>query len=470
MATVRTQRSAPPYALIVFIGLFLVATIVAILLYLKLGKAEQTASADQQNLSLIASTGDQNLPMIADLKANASASNTVVRQLVAQINQLEMKISGNSGGQVAQLIGPSGPVNRVLVQAGMSGKSLVLALSEVDSALVNAQKEIKQYHIHLANYQRRFASTRSSFKDDIHAINDKLTSAQNRIDALTTKLNAANSQVSTEAGTLQQQITAEQSKYITELRGQVIQIQQLKQELQARIAVVQDLRNQIAAYRAPNTGANAILSQADGKVIRVSPVTQHVYINLGSAEHITVGLSFAVYNPNLGVNTGQNGGGAGSIAVIRVGKFASVCRITHLQPNAQIFAGDLIANPVFHKDQNRQFHFVIYGNFDVNGNGLPTAAGRRQIVRLVESWGGVVDKHISTQTDFLVLGSRPSNSLLNFNGVQTAQTAALKSERVSQQQRYEHLQQKAQNLSVPILNANRFLAMIGYYAHPLVRQ
>ena len=107
---------------------------------------------------------------------------------------------------------------------------------------------------------------------------------------MTAKLNAANSQVSTEAGTLQQQITAEQSKYITELRGQVIQIQQLKQELQARIAVVQDLRNQIAAYRAPNTGANAILSQADGKVIRVSPVTQHVYINLGSAEHITVGI------------------------------------------------------------------------------------------------------------------------------------------------------------------------------------
>ena len=470
MATVRTQRSAPPYALIVFIGLFLVVTVVAILLYLKLGKAEQTASADQQNLALIASTADQNLPMIADLKANASTSNTVVRQLVSQINQLEIKISGNSGAQVSQLIGPSGPVNQVLTKAGMTGKSLVLALSQVDSALVNAQNEIKRYHLHLANYQRRFASTRSSFKDDIHAINDKLTSAQNRIDALTAKLNAANTQVSTEAGTLQQQITGEQTKYISELRGQVIQIQQLKQELQARITVVQDLRNQIAAYRAPNTGANAILSQADGKVIRVSPVTQHVYINLGSADHLTVGLSFAVYNPNLGVNTGHNGGGAGSIAVIRVGKFASVCRITHLQPNAQIFAGDLIANPVFHKDQNRKFHFVIYGDFDVNGNGLPTAAGRRQIVRLVESWGGVVQTHLSTQTDFLVLGSRPTNSQLNFSGVQTSQTAALKSERVTQQQRYAHLEQKAQNLSVPILNANRFLAMIGYYAHPLVRQ
>ena len=470
MATVRTQRSAPPYALIVFIGLFLVVTVVAILLYLKLGKAEQTASADQQNLGLIASTEDQNLQIVADLKANASPSNTVVRQLVGQINQLEVEISGNSGARVSQLIGPSGPVYQVLAKAGMTGKSLVLALSQVDSALVNAQNEIKQYHLHIANYQRRFASTRSSFKDDIHAINDKLTSAQNRIDALTAKLNAANTQVSSEAGTLQQQITAEQTKYISELRGQVIQIQQLKQELQARIAVVQDLRNQIAAYRAPNTGANAILSQADGKVIRVSPMTQHVYINLGTSEHITVGLSFAVYNPNLGVNTGHNGGGAGSISVIRAGKFASVCRITHLQPNAQIFAGDLIANPVFHKDQNRKFHFVIYGDFDVNGNGLPTAAGRRQIVRLVESWGGVVQTHLSTQTDFLVLGSRPTNSQLDFSGVQTSQTAALKSERVTQQQRYGQLEQKAQNLSVPILNANRFLAMIGYYAHPLVRQ
>ena len=151
MATVRTQRSAPPYALIVFVGLFLVATIIAILLYLKLGKAEQTASTDRQNLALIASPEDQNQQIIADLKANASTSNTVVRQLVDQINQLEMKISGNSGGQVSQLIGPSGPVNRILTQTGMTGKSLVLALSEVHSALVTAQKEIAQYHTHLAN-------------------------------------------------------------------------------------------------------------------------------------------------------------------------------------------------------------------------------------------------------------------------------------------------------------------------------
>jgi archaellum component FlaC len=469
MATVRTQRSAPPYALIVFVFLFVVTAIVAIMLYLKLGKAEQTASTDNQNLALIASTADQNVPVVADLKANASPGNTVVHQLLSQIDQLESQISGNSGVAVSKLIGPSGPVNMVLAKAGMSGKSLVLALSQVDTQLVNARTQIQQMRTHMTNYQRRFASTRSSFRDDIHAINDKLNSAQKRIDDLTTKLNAANSQVSSEAGTLQQQITAEQTKYISELRGQVVQIQQLKQELQARLAVVQDLRNQIAAYRAPNTGANAILSQADGKVVRVSPSTQHVYINLGSAEHVTVGLSFAVYNPNLGVNTGENGGGAGSIAVIHVGKYASVCRITHLQSGEQIFAGDLIANPVFHKDQNRKFHFVIYGDFDVNGNGVATAAGRRQIVRLVESWGGVVDNHLTTQTDFLVLGSRPSNSLLNFN-VNTQQTAALQAQRVVQQNRYAHLEQKAQNLSVPILNANRFLAMIGYYAHPLVQQ
>ncbi len=469
MATVRTQRSAPPYALIVFVFLFAVAAIAAIMLYLKLGKVVQTASKDNQNLALIASAADENIPMIADLKANASPGNTVLRQLISQIHQLESQISGNSGMPVSQLIGPSGPVNMALAKAGMSGKSLVLALSQVNTQLVNTRDQIKQMRTHLTDYQRRFASTRSSFRDDIHAINDKLNSAQKRIDELTSKLNAANSQVSTEAGTLQQQITAAQTKYITELRGQVVQIQQLKQELQARVVVVQDLRNQIAAYRTPNTGANAILSQADGKVIRVSPSTQHVYINLGSAEHVIVGLSFAVYNPNLGVNTGENGGGAGAIAVIHVGKFASVCRITHLEAGQQIFTGDLIANPVFHKDRNRQFHFVIYGDFDVNGNGIPTATGRRQIVRLVESWGGVVDKHLSTQTDFLVLGSRPGNSTLNFN-VQTQQTAAIQAQRAVQQNRYAHLQQKAQNLSVPILNANRFLAMIGYYVHPLVRQ
>lgn len=470
MATVRTQRSAPPYALIVLIGLFLAISVAAILLYLKLGKAEMLASTDRQNLSLIASASDQNLPMIADLKANATSTNTVVTQLVRQIHLLETKISGNSGMPVSQLVAPTGPISTTLNKVGLNGQSLLLALSQVNANLQAANSHIKHYRTQLADYQRRFESTRTSFKDDRNAISNKLSSAENNINALTNQLNAANTQVSAEAGTLQRQITGDQQKYISELRGQVVQIQQLKQELDSRMAIVQTLRTQIAAYRAPNTGANAILSEADGKVIRVSPVTQHVYINIGGIDHVTVGLTFAVYHPNLGVTSGKNGGGAGSISVIRVGKYASVCRITHQYAGQRIFVGDLIANPVFHKDQTRQYHFVIYGDFDVNGNGIATAAGRRQIVRLVKSWGGVVDKHLTTQTDFLVLGSRPANSLLNFTGVRTRETSALAAARVKQQQRYATLQKKALDLSVPILNANRFLAMIGYYAHPLVRQ
>lgn len=470
MATVRTQRSAPPYALIVFVTLFFAAAAAAIMLYLQLGKAELTASTAQQNMSLIASAADQNMPMIADLKANATTSNTVVAQLIKQIQLLETKISGNSGAAVSQLVSPSGPLNTTLEKVGMNGQPLLLALSQINTELLNARSRIKSYHTQLADYQRRFESTRTSFKDDINAINDKLTAAQNNIEALTAKLNVANNQVAAEAGTLQQQITREQQKYISALRVQVVQIQQLKQELDARQSAVQTLRTQIAEYRAPNTGANAILSQPDGKVIHVSPATDHVYINLGSTQRVTMGLSFAVYSPNLGVNTGAKGGGVGSIVVIRVGKYASVCRITHLKLGRQIFAGDLIANPVFQKNQNRQYHFVIYGDFDINGNGVPTAAGRRQIVRMVESWGGIVDQHLTTQTDFLVLGSKPSESLLNFNAVRTPQTAALLAQRRAQRNRYRHLQQKAVNLSVPILNANRFLAMIGYYAHPLVQQ
>ncbi len=471
MATVRTQRSAPPYALVVFIFLFLLAATAAILLYLKVGKADQSALTARQNLELLASTADQNNPTIIDLKNNATADNTVIGQLLHQINELESKISGNSAMPVSRLINQSGPISTTLTKAGLADQPpLLLAVSTLHTQLQSSQNAVKQLNDQIAGYQRRFQTTRTSFKDDINAINNKLASAQKRIDALTTQINAANTQVSTVSGTLQQQITSEQQKYISELRGQVVQIQQLKQELRSRLSVVQDLRNQIAAYRAPNTGANAILSQADGKVIRVSPATRHVYINIGSKQHVTVGLTFAVYPADLGVAGGAAGSISGSISVIRVGQYASVCRITHLEPGRQVFIGDLIANPIFRKELGRQYHFVVYGDFDVNGNGIPTAAGRRQIVQLIRSWGGIVNKHLSTQTDFLVLGAKPGNSTLNFNGVQTVQTAALTAQQTADQQRYEQLVQKAQNLSVPILNANRFLAMIGYYAHPVVRQ
>ena len=105
-----------------------------------------------------------------------------------------------------------------------------------------------------------------------------------------------------------------------------------------------------------------------------------------------------------------------------------------------------------------------------NGNNVATAQGRLEIVRLIKKWGGLIDRHLTSQTDFLVLGAEPASPSLSGAAAALPQNQALIAARQAEQSTYNRLAAEAQRLSVPILNANRFLAMIGYYNPPLLHR
>jgi hypothetical protein len=475
MAMVKPGRSSPPYGLIVCIFLLVVSVIVAVFLGLQLGKARDAASTAQQNLALFISPDELNSPDVRTLQATATSDTTIYGQLYDQIRDLKFAIHGRAGNSVSvpQLIGPGGTINQALTQSNIFqnpelGKlSLLDLVIKLKSEADLAQNQVQALQSQLADNQQQFTSAKGSFTDDLNAINTKLQDAQQRITDLTNQLNQSNNQLASITAQMQQQISDQQQKYVSELQQEVVQTQQLQQELSSDNGVIDQMREQISQYRSPAQGVNAILSQADGKILNISTVDGNVYINLGSADHVTVGLTFAVYSPDLGVASGENSGGKGSIVVTQTTDHASVARITHLDDGKEIFPGDLIANPVYHKDLTKKYHFVIYGDFDMNGNGVPTARGREQIVRMVEDWGGVVDNDLSSQTDFLILGSPPSSPTIDTNGAATEQTNAIDQMQTESQQEYSKLTEEAESLSVPILNANRFLAMIGYYINPL---
>ena len=200
------------------------------------------------------------------------------------------------------------------------------------------------------------------------------------------------------------------------------------------------------------------------------------------------GMTFTAYDPRTGVRytSDDAAAGNGSMEVIEVGETMSLCRITRTTRNRAIQANDLIANLVYHNDRTRKFRFTVLGNFDLDGDGVYTAAERERIILLIKRWNGQVDDDVTSQTDYLVVGTRPASPLESLDqpadtapaadaapataaASQPALRGSIGEMATKDQERYDEFIYQAKRMGIPVLNANRFLAMIGYYNTTVVR-
>jgi hypothetical protein len=132
-------------------------------------------------------------------------------------------------------------------------------------------------------------------------------------------------------------------------------------------------------------------------------------------------------------------------------------------------------------DKRRTFKFYVFGEFNLDGVGRPSLTDTQMVINLIEQWGGKVVKPedrereltalsaeaarehtLPYDTDFLILGIEPE--MPRTTGDQS-DPAVIRQRQLALQQleSYRRLQQQAAALGVPILNQNRFLALIGYY-------
>ncbi len=248
----------------------------------------------------------------------------------------------------------------------------------------------------------------------------------------------------------------------------------LKQQADAATLAAQEtelnqLRQLVAQWR---KNADVAVGEPDGTILNVDAAAGNVWITLTTTDRIQAGMTFSVYDPRTGVRFGSDDQamGNGSIEVMKVGERSSLCRITRTTKGKAIQTGDLIANLVYHNDKTRQFRFVIVGDFDLDGDGIATAAERDRLISMVKSDGGVVDDTVTSQTDYLIMGKPPASpaTVTNADASATA-PGGIADERSKQQQAYDQTEQDARRLAIPVLNANRFLAMIGYYNTTVVR-
>jgi hypothetical protein len=146
---------------------------------------------------------------------------------------------------------------------------------------------------------------------------------------------------------------------------------------------------------------------------------------------------------------------------VRVGPNNSEARVVRQTPGTQLAEGDLIANLVY--DPNVKYNFVVYGEFDMDRNGVATPQDADVVKRLITQWGGNIMDNVNVDTDFVILGKEPIIPTFSREELQDPFNAKKLADAQAAADAYAKVRDTSRDLHIPLLNQNRFLALIGYY-------
>jgi len=212
-----------------------------------------------------------------------------------------------------------------------------------------------------------------------------------------------------------------------------------------------DRERQLVAIRQPDLAEGQKI-YPDGNITRVVD-EKTCYISLGSGNGVLEDWIFSVYS------RGDAEAAKAQIIVKQVFEETSECVVAREDPRDPIAEGDIIANIAF--DESRQYTFLVKGQFDIQGGGEATDEGRDQVIALIRQFGGKVVDDVDVDVDFVVLGPEPAIPAEPDKDI-PATMRDIYEAKLRQRDEYLQVKQEAIHLRLRILNTNRFLERIGY--------
>jgi hypothetical protein len=458
------------YALIAFVALFIIAATAGVIYYLKFEEQRGLADTAQKRLGEFASPAE-----VQKIGALVGAEQSGKSRLKVTLDYLDQTLSlivpGFPGDTSAEVKVNEATRKVKEMVAGIdkqyselndvdANTTLLQVTEKLTAALQSASAAEKDARGQLAELQNKFDdATKASMekeqallaeKDKFQQQFEKVRAGYDELKALLEK--KTDEQVKDLYGKLDQERTGRE-----ETNKQLLKSQAELQIAQERIQKI--LKESVWPIQPPpDTEVKAF--EPDGKVILVDDQAKTVQISLGSNDHIYRGLTFAVYDR--GQPIPRDGKGKAEIEVYDVGESFSAARIISSDKKNPVVADDIIANLIW--SSTKVNTFVVAGDFDLTGNGVPNDEAVAKIRRLVEKWGGKVADSVTVNTDYVILGTPPEvPTKPTMQETEKYPNAMEKYERTLQQvAKYKDIQSQAQALSIPILNADRFLYFIGY--------
>jgi len=423
----------------------------------------QLASADISDLDAV-KTDEKLQPL------GYNASMKAFDVLIKQRDDLAGRVNG-AGSRWADAM-QTAEQTRLAAEAQVKGAELPALPADLNGTVRTLAGKVVAQQTQLQQLQDQLAATTKQVED----LNGQTAGARAAMDAQLATVRAEADKAREETNTYSTSKDADVAKLQADFESLTKQNEDQKAQLNVQI---QDLNKQIEKFRTQNQSllgklagnrvntADAVVRTSDGQIIRVVNSTT-VYIDLGAGDQISPGLTFQVYDrvegvPAIGEETGDDNlpRGKAAIEVVRVGSGSSECRIIRSQPGYTVVEGDVISNLVY--DRNTKYTFMVYGNFDLDQNGVATPGDTEVIRRLVTQWGAKLTDRVTVNTDFLVLGAEPQIPGYTREELEDPINAAKDAEARAALDAYTQVLGAARELNIPVLNQNRFLYYVGYF-------
>ena len=479
MAVRQTRNTGLIVTLIFFVFLSIVGIALAIVFYSQLNEAKVGAQTAQTELDRFIESGRRSSQEINQYIAAGQRMDPprkVVSYLEAEVGRLKRLAAGSEAQETSQI------ESRLRAAGAAEGQSAVEYAEQLRTERDNALRQAAQLGEEIKQTQSRIAeldTVRQRIEADAKAQRDQLAADIARLAA---GVSARDAKLDEELTALTERLDeAQQSVELKrqDLEKEVRDLNRQLEDRQRRITQLQGgLKKETPSVPNPST-------EVDGQVIGIPPGKNIVYIDLGRKDHLVLGLTFEVFDANRGVEIEQSEDGRvmrrgkATIEVVNITENSAIGRVVRSSFGQPIQVGDVIANLVY--DKQRTFKFYVFSNFDLDGDGVATLTDREMVINLIEQWGGQVvrpdererqlaalgaeagrDNVLPFDTDFLVVGQEPP---LPDRTPDASDPAELRRAQLAREQldRYRKLQQEAAALGIPVLNQNRFLALIGYY-------
>ncbi len=453
MATRAGSGTGMLVSLVVFVVTTVALLVVSIVLYAGQSKSRDAEKQAQADLAQVITAEERSRDATRAMLADAtSARLSLFAEMNRRSSEVATFVSGNPNASLEQMrqelgVAENQTVRTVLSNERTKVRQLGQDLDATKARLASADDETKRLQAAMADADKRNQATLAAAQASIDGYARTVDTLRAETSAAVQGIDAARTQ-----------IEARYTQRIRDLERQIDELNRDNAVFRTRVAQLDAKVNEVR----PKSESPAEL--VDGEVIDVIGSDRQVFLNLGRKDRLRPGITFEVYEDARTIQpdpqTGAYSRGKASIQVIKVNDLTSTARIIRDTPGSPVVPGDVVANAVF--DANTKFKFLVFGKFDVDGDGRASTAEAEFLKTQVRDWGGVVieGSELTGDLDFLVLGVQPGEpGPLPPNA--TAQQIDARLEAQDEYDRYDRLFRRATEAQIPVLNSNRFEILTG---------
>lgn len=465
----QSNSNAMLYSLITFVGLFVIATVCAVIFYVKSEEYRTQLETLRTDTDRIATAAER--AAMSRIVGKSESGKSYMAKMQSLLDTLYQAITGlEPSAEVPADV----KVNTAIMQInnaiaalgsdanpalGAQGIALVNMIKDIKEKLEGSRTQVAQLGDALSALQDEFDMLQTQMQQRQNLFLNELETSQSLIDQIRAEYNALREQMDKateeQIATYRERLENEQAR----LRARQLELQELEQKLQETESMLQEALAKLEGIK-PRPDVEVAAYRPDAKIIRVDLQNELVTLDIGTKDRVYPGLTFAIYQSNVPIP--EDGKGKAEIEVFQVGQQVSVARIVTWDKRNPVVPDDLVVNLIWDPKMNNKF--VIVGDFDTTGDGRIDPKGADHVKDLIERWGGIIQDDITIDTDFVIVGIEPTiPERPTADELDADPTAFQRYENAMQRARkYNEMLTKAEKLRVPVFNYERFLYLIGY--------